>query len=251
MISDHRNRYERFGWVVVSIVLGAGGVCLSAPQTNNFRHWQALDRQRAQEWRVNDRLPDDLDVPSDEDLSQRGRWLSDAMVAPVTNRPSSWAQPMELGGVPNMHTVGNSLFRSAQPSSLGMKNLKTMGIKTIVSLRAFHSDRDEIGETDLEYESIPVKAWFLRRKDIVLFLKVAGNPENAPVLVHCLRGSDRTGAMCAAYRIAVQGWTKDEAIREMLKGGYDFHQAWENIPSRIEKIDFEAIKQEAGIASEK
>lgn len=57
--------------------------------------------------------------------------------------------------------------------------------------------------------------------------------------------------MCAVYRIAVQNGSKDEAIREMLKGGYAFHKAWENIPSRIEKLDCEAIKRDAGIASDK
>ena len=37
----------------------------------------------------------------------------------------------------------------------------------------------------------------------------------------------------------------------MLKGGYEFHKAWENIPIRVEKLDFEAIKRDAGIASDK
>lgn len=37
-------------------------------------------------------------------------------------------------------------------------------------------------------------------------------------------GSDRTGTMCALYRIAVQGWSKEDAIREMTAGGFGFHR---------------------------
>ena len=67
-------------------------------------------------------------------------------------RPAHWAQPVALKGVPNLHKVSDRLYRSAQPTAEGMKNLKGMGIETIVSLRSFHSDRDEIGYTGLAYE---------------------------------------------------------------------------------------------------
>jgi hypothetical protein len=66
MISYQRNRYDVFGVLLVSIVLGTGGVCMSAPQTNSFRHWRALDNQRSRDWRASDGLPDDIDVPSDK-----------------------------------------------------------------------------------------------------------------------------------------------------------------------------------------
>jgi len=39
-----------------------------------------------------------------------------------------------------------------------MKNLKSIGIETIVNLRSFHSDRDEIGNSGLAYEHITMKA---------------------------------------------------------------------------------------------
>ena len=111
---------------------------------------------------------------------------------PANNRPASWAQPMELDGVPNLHKVSDDLYRSAQPTSEGMKNLKKMGIKTIVNLRSFHSDRDKIGETDLAYEHIHMKAWHPEKEEVIGFLKIVTNPERTPVLVHCLHGADRT-----------------------------------------------------------
>lgn len=53
--------------------------------------------------------------------------------------------------------------------------------------------------------------------------------------------------MCAVYRIAVQGWTKEAAIREMRQGGYGFHRIWGNLPNWIESLDIESVKKEAGI----
>lgn len=162
-------------------------------------------------------------------------------------RPSSWAQPVELKGTPNLHKVSSNLYRSAQPSAEGMRNLKQMGIKTIVNLRAFHSDRDEIGDTGLGYEHIYMKTWHPEKEDVVRFLKIVTDPARAPVLVHCQHGADRTGTMSAIYRVAVDGWSKEEAVREMTRGGFNFHEVWSNLPPWIADLDIDAIKKEAGI----
>jgi len=52
--------------------------------------------------------------------------------------------------------------------------------------------------------------------------------------------------MCAAYRIAVQGWTKEEALKEMTVGGFGFHGIWDNPIQWIDKLDIDKIKK-AGI----
>ena len=82
-----------------------------------------------------------------------------AETAPSAARPAAWAEPLELTGVPNLHKVSDALYRSAQPTAEGMRNLKELGVKTIINLRSFHSDRGEIGETGLGYEHIYMKAW--------------------------------------------------------------------------------------------
>lgn len=162
-------------------------------------------------------------------------------------RPAEWARPIALEGVPNLYKVSDGLYRSAQPSAKGMENLKKIGIKTIVNLRSFHSDRDEIGNTGLAYEHIYMKAWHPEEKEIVRFLQIVTGPERTPVLVHCQHGSDRTGTMCAVYRIAVQEWAKKEALREMVDGGYGFHEVWANLKTWINGLDIERIRKEAGI----
>ncbi|MFC1884166.1 tyrosine-protein phosphatase [Thermodesulfobacteriota bacterium] len=176
--------------------------------------------------------------------------LCSAAAAYADSRPSSWAQPFKLDGVPNLNKVSDVLYRSAQPTSEGMKNLKDIGVITVVNLRSFHSDRDEIEETSLAYEHIYMKAWHPEGKEIIRFLRIVMDPKRTPVLVHCQHGADRTGTMCALYRIAVQGWTKEEAMIEMRDGGFGFHGVWKNLINWISKLDIAKIRKAAGISKD-
>jgi len=162
-------------------------------------------------------------------------------------RPDSWAQPLAAKGASNFYKVSDSLYRSAQPSAEGFRSLKDLGIATVVNLRSFNSDRKEIGSTALAYEHIYMKAWHPERKEVVRFLQIVTDPKRTPVLVHCQHGSDRTGAMTAAYRIVVQGWSKEEAVREMSSEDFGFHRVWANLPGWIRDLDVEAIREEVGI----
>lgn len=164
-------------------------------------------------------------------------------------RPEKWAKKIEKPGLPNFHQVSATLFRGAQPTEEGIKELKNMGIKTIINLRSFHSDRDEIGNIEINYEHIYFKAWHVEDKEIIRFLKIVTNPERTPVFVHCQHGADRTGTMCAVYRIVVEGWSKEEAIKEMTEGGFGYHSIWKNLINFIKKLDIEMIKKQAEIKS--
>lgn len=166
---------------------------------------------------------------------------------PSVPRPDCWAQPIKLEGVPNLHRMSDTFYRSAQPTADGMRQLKALGVETIVNLRSFHSDRDEIGNTGLAYEHIYMKAWHPEEKELVRFLQIVTNDRRTPVLVHCQHGADRTGLMCAIYRITVQGWTKDDAIAEMTQGGFGFHPIWTNIIQYIRDLDVEQLRQKAGL----
>jgi len=161
----------------------------------------------------------------------------DAAAQKEEKRPEHWAQPVKLEGVPNLHKVSDKLYRSAQPTAEGIANLKKMGIVTIINLRTFHSDRDEIGSTDIKYEHIYMQAWYPEEEDAIKFLEIVNDKNSGPVLVHCQHGADRTGTMCAIYRIKVQGWTKEEALREMQEGGFGFHGIWKNLPRWITKLE--------------
>ncbi len=162
---------------------------------------------------------------------------------------SEWATPIEREGLPNLHKVSEDLYRGAQPTAEGMKELKKLGIKTVINLRAFHSDRDEIGDTELDYVHIRMTAWHPEEEDIIRFLKIVTDKNRTPVFVHCQYGADRTGVMSAIYRIIVDGWSKEEAIKEMTEGGFGFHKIWKNLIRFVENLDIEDIKQKVGIES--
>ena len=167
-----------------------------------------------------------------------------AASAPLADaRP--WAEPLTGEGLDNFYRVAPQLYRGAQPTAEGMKTLKAMGIRTVVNLRSLHSDRDEIGDTGLAYEHIHFNPLHAEEEDVVRFLQIVTDPARRPVFVHCQHGSDRTGTMCAIYRVAVCGWTKDEALEEMTKGGFGFHKSFENLLRFVRGLDVEAMKRRA------
>ncbi len=167
--------------------------------------------------------------------------------APAAGKePRQWAEKVIKPGLPNLHKVSDFLYRGAQPTREGMRELRDMGVKTVVNLRSFHSDRDELKGLGLRYEHIFMKAWHPEMEDVVRFLKIVADTENQPVFVHCQHGADRTGLMCAVYRVAMQGWTKDEAADEMQKGGFGYHVVWENLIRYLEGLDVEACRASVG-----
>ena len=163
----------------------------------------------------------------------------------ITN---SWARPLTLPGLTNFYQVTTNLYRGAQPTAAGMAQLKAMGIKTVINLRSFHSDTDKVAGTGLKSIRFETKPWHAEEEDVVGFLKVVTDTNNLPVFVHCQRGADRTGLMCAMYRIVACNWTKKNAIEEMREGGFHFSPAWKNIVAYIEQADIQRIKKLAGLA---
>ena len=183
--------------------------------------------------------------------------LAAPALAAETNRPARWAKPIQANGLPNFHEVAPGLYRSAQPTAEGFKEMQKLGIRTVINLRAFHSDDDELKDAGLAKDSgltlvrIKINTWSAENEDVVQFLKLVTDRSKAPILFHCQHGADRTGTMCAVYRMAVQGWSKDDAIQEMTEGGYGFHAVWTNLITLIRNLDVDAIRKKAGIAETK
>lgn len=153
----------------------------------------------------------------------------------AAERPVSWAVPMERAGLPNLHRVDAKLYRSAQPTAEGMTNLVALGVKTVVNLRDNHSDSDEIGGLPLAAKRIEIATWNPKVEQVKAFLAIMDDTNAVPVLVHCQHGADRTGTMCALYRILRQDWKVEDAITEMKDGGYGYHSIWFHLPRFIRK----------------
>jgi protein tyrosine/serine phosphatase len=174
-----------------------------------------------------------------------------ASVEPAA-RDLRWAEPLTRPGLPNLHKVSDDLFRGAQPEPAGFAELKKLGIKTVVNLRKLHSDKDEIEESGLaqdefNYVPIPMNAWNAEDEHIVAFLKVMADERNRPVFVHCQHGADRTGTMSAIYRMAFEGWSANDAAKEMVDGGFGFHTIWANLVEYVKGVDIARLKREAGM----
>ena len=135
------------------------------------------------------------------------------------------AQERKPAGVERFHRVDDRLFRGAQPTLSGLKSLWDTGVRTVISLR---------DDTDIDYderkaaESLGMKWINIPIQDGSFFTQSRRIPEDAiraffeavdaagpdPIFVHCRRGTDRTGAIVAFYRIARQGWPGEKAAKE-------------------------------------
>ena len=153
----------------------------------------------------------------------------------AAERPATWAVKMERAGLPNLHRVDAKLYRSAQPTAEGMTNLVALGVKTVINLRDNHSDSDEIGGLPLAAKRIEIFTGNPKVEQVKAFLAIMDDTNAVPVLVHCQHGADRTGTMCAFYRILRQKWKVEDAITEMKDGGYGYHSIWFHLPRFIRK----------------
>jgi protein tyrosine/serine phosphatase len=164
----------------------------------------------------------------------------------AAERSADWALPVAENGVPNLHQITANIYRSAQPTADGMRALKEMGIRTVISFRAYHDDSKMLAGTGIREVRIPINTWDVRDNQVVAAMKALKREQDGPFLIHCQHGADRTGLMSAMYRIVVQGWDKQRAIEEMTQGGYGYHVMWKNILQYIERVDVDDIRQKVG-----
>lgn len=59
-----------------------------------------------------------------------------------------------------------------------------------------------------------------RPEAIDRLLAVLDDPASYPVLLHCKAGLHRTGVMVAVYRMEYEGWSPEQAIRELKDNGF-------------------------------
>ncbi len=135
----------------------------------------------------------------------------------------------EALAISNFYQVNSVIFRGARPEEKDFYLLVQTGIKTVLSLETKFSpkERDLAEKHSFVYMWIPMHSLFTPTKETVdEIIAILRNPVYQPVFIHCRGGKDRTGLVIAAYRIAVEGWTFDDAYKEMKKFGFHSYLFW-------------------------
>ena len=162
-------------------------------------------------------------------------------------RPESWAQALINSELENFYKISNKLYRSEQPDDEAFVELETYGIKNVLNLRKHHTDNDEAEGVKITLQHLKLSAKHLSEDDIFNALKIIKDSKG-PVLIHCWHGSDRTGAIAAAYRMAFQNWSSKQAIDEFINGGYGYHQwAFPNLIPLLKNLDVKQLKIKLGL----
>jgi tyrosine-protein phosphatase SIW14 len=131
------------------------------------------------------------------------------------------AQKIHISGISDVGKVNEFLYRGAQPNEEGLEQLKRLGIDTIVDLRGeervlMEKERKHAESLGMHLVNIPGNGWSPPGDEqIAQFFSLIHERPRRRIFVHCWLGSDRSGVFIALYRIAFDGWTPEEALREM------------------------------------
>lgn len=142
--------------------------------------------------------------------------------------------------IPNFYIVDQKLFRGGQPSKKGVQELINKGVGTIINLR-YRSvfTRKAFKNAPFEFKELPFFPYGPSESIVIEFIKIIKSTSK-PVFVHCFHGEDRTGFICAIYRIFIQGWEKERAICEMKQKG--LHWWHKNLSDFVANLDIQRIK---------
>jgi len=132
------------------------------------------------------------------------------------------ARKITVIGVPNFAEVTPHLFRGGQPKLAGYEHLHQMGIDLVVDLRlsGTNNERQDVEKAGMKFVSLRWHCMFPHDGVFAKFLELLQDNRGKKLFVHCRYGDDRTGMMIAVYRMADEGWTPDEARKEMEKFGF-------------------------------
>ncbi len=135
-----------------------------------------------------------------------------------------FGEKRKVEGIRNFGIVSPVLFRGGQPTRQGFEALAKMGVDIVVDARGNRSNSEGkvVRRLGMRYVSIPWHCPFPHDDVFVQFLKLLKDNPHKKIFVHCRLGDDRTGMMIASYRMAVEGWSADDAMLELRHFGFTF-----------------------------
>ena len=151
-----------------------------------------------------------------------------SLASPIAAKRADRA-PAAIAGASNIRIdnfgqVGATYYRGAQPEGRDYSDLSSLGVKTVINLTSDDAEPNEKAMTEqagMSYVQIPMTTHQPPTSaQLAQFLAIVNNPASQPIYVHCVGGRHRTGVMTAAYRMTTEGWTADQAFKEMKQ--YNF-----------------------------
>ena len=173
--------------------------------------------------------------------------LSAQAGGPAPSRPPEWAVAVAGTSVGNLYQIEAGFYRGAQPSAIGFRELAALGILNVLDLAGGSGDGRYSTDGTVKLFQIPMSAWGLRDDLVLKALRIMTDPAKRPLMVHCAHGADRTGALVALYRVVVQGWTKEQAVREMNQGGYHHSGLFRNLDRYVMNANVDHLRKELGV----
>jgi len=133
---------------------------------------------------------------------------------------------MPVRGIKDFGKVNDYLYRGAQPKDDSLAQLKGMGVDTIVDLRgvlheAVDKERRQAQTLGMDFVNLGGNGWSNPPDEqIAKFFSLIQERPRRKIFIHCWLGGDRSGVFIAAYRIAFEGWTPEQAVDEMREFHY-------------------------------
>ena len=128
--------------------------------------------------------------------------------------------------LPLFRCLSQDYMRGSQPAHGGISVLQRLGVKTVVDLRSIYDHTDDIGvaaeRAGLRYHWLPLSVWDPPTdKEAKDFVSLVTDKAKGPFYIFCSDGIHRTGEMSAIYRIMHDGWTVEQALKEMDGLGFN------------------------------
>lgn len=159
-------------------------------------------------------------------------WLAGAggVLAATQIARQSAPQGTDLAGIRHFERVDDRVWRGSNPNPVGYRALASMGITTVVDLRAEALSAKELAEpaaAGLDAVRIPIRDdQTPTQGQVDRFLATVRNADG-PVYVHCGAGVGRTGAMSAAYLVRTGQTSGSQAVhRNLAVGPPPLEQIW-------------------------
>jgi len=124
----------------------------------------------------------------------------------------------------NFGKMDDRFYRGAQPDESDYKDLKALGVKTVIDLQDHPTsyEKRDVEALGMRYVNIPMSdSSYPKPESVDAFLKLVNDRQTGAMFVHCAGGRHRTGVMGAVYRYNVNHWNYDQVYAEMKD--YDFY----------------------------